>query len=172
MIITINNQPLDFALEDEKTLGEVFGGLESWLESGGLSISAVEVDGETESAGALDAVFLRTVDTVSVVSIYTRKLERTSLESLKPALPAITRGLEDFALNMQTGHDAEAGRAIGAFADFAEQLLPLCGAEDAASLSKIIKEIYAAYESGDSVLTGDLCEYEAAPLLERILQNG
>lgn len=47
MEIKINNQKIDFSLEDEKTLGDIVDGIYQWLGSSGYRISAIEHDGST-----------------------------------------------------------------------------------------------------------------------------
>lgn len=47
MEITINDQPLEITLEQEKTLGEVIKGLEVWLETGNLVVFSAHADAGT-----------------------------------------------------------------------------------------------------------------------------
>ena len=44
MRIRINDQSIDFTLEDEKTLGEVVEGIEQWLNSSRMQICALSID--------------------------------------------------------------------------------------------------------------------------------
>ncbi|MFO7729591.1 MAG: hypothetical protein R6V86_02390 [Spirochaetia bacterium] len=47
MRISINEQAIDFSLENEKTLGEVIDGIHTWLEDSGYQIFSLEYDGNT-----------------------------------------------------------------------------------------------------------------------------
>ncbi len=47
MEIRINEQKIDFSLEEEKTLGDVLIGIRSWLGDSGFLISSIEKDGKS-----------------------------------------------------------------------------------------------------------------------------
>jgi hypothetical protein len=86
--------------------------------------------------------------------------------------------LENFALNIQMGKDREAAETIADFSALTAKifrLIPLlrCGNPAVESLfadesffeefNAALKEFFTAYEEGDTVLSGDLAEYEIAP---------
>lgn len=45
MEITLNSEPFDVTIENEKTLSELFSGLDDWLNSSGFEISGMVIDG-------------------------------------------------------------------------------------------------------------------------------
>jgi len=45
--ISINEQAIDFTLENEKNLGEVLHGIDTWLENSGYQIFSIDFDGTT-----------------------------------------------------------------------------------------------------------------------------
>jgi hypothetical protein len=95
--------------------------------------------------------------------------------------------LEELSLDIQTGKDARAAETIRAFSGIAEKIfrifnmLKLAGfpvgeitVENASITTYItdfgtaLRELLAAYEQHDTVLVGDLAEYEMAPRLHRL----
>jgi hypothetical protein len=103
----------------------------------------------------------------------------TALLSMKEKVYDISARLEVLSLNMQTGKDREATETVYLFSQTAEKLfriIPLmpAAANDAEcraffeEFTGVLKEFFAAYKAQDSVLTGDLAEYEVAPRLLEI----
>jgi len=95
--------------------------------------------------------------------------------------------LEELSLDIQTGKDARAAETIRAFSGVTEKvfrvfnMLKLAGfpvgeitVENASITACItefgtaLRELLAAYEQHDTVLVGDLAEYEMAPRLHRL----
>ncbi|MDR1232115.1 MAG: hypothetical protein LBK61_12050 [Spirochaetaceae bacterium] len=104
------------------------------------------------------------------------KNPEAALLSMKENIYDITGRLEVLALNMQMGKDREATETVYQFSEAAEKLfriIPLMPAvaNDAAyrtffeEFTGVLKEFFAAYQAQDSVLTGDLAEYEVSPRL-------
>jgi hypothetical protein len=99
-----------------------------------------------------------------------------ALSSMKENIYDITGRLEILALNMQMGKDKEATETVYLFSEAAEKLfriIPLMSvvANDVEyrtfleEFTGVLKEFFAAYQAQDSVLTGDLAEYEVSPRL-------
>jgi hypothetical protein len=97
------------------------------------------------------------------------------------------RRLEDLPLDIQTGKDGHAAETVQIFSRLGEKifrLFNLMKAEGYAlehrragdvplrdyieEFGAALRELLAAYESGDVVLVGDLAEYELAPRLQNI----
>ena len=47
MKIVLNNEEIDFTLEDEKTLGDVLSGIEKWIQKSGFNITSIRANGKT-----------------------------------------------------------------------------------------------------------------------------
>jgi hypothetical protein len=99
-----------------------------------------------------------------------------ALLSMKEKIYDITARLEVLSLNMQMGKDREATETVYEFSKTAEklfriiQLMPAAadGAEDRLFFEEftgVLKEFFQAYQTQDSVLAGDLAEYEVSPRL-------
>jgi len=96
--------------------------------------------------------------------------------------------LVDFPLDIQTGKDARAAQSITIFSGITEKIFRILGqlnnqgylsqADDEKPLNliisefgSIVRELLEAYEKNDSVLVGDLAEYEAAPRLQELYNS-
>jgi len=108
------------------------------------------------------------------------------LNNLKPLLDEICTKLVNLALDIQTGKDAQAVKTIQAFSGLSEKILRTVrqldiqgilsqdtGERESFSViinefGKLIKELLEAYEKHDTVLVGDLAEYEASPKLQEL----
>jgi len=120
---------------------------------------------------------------------------KSELINLEPILNEICVRLTDLPLDIQTGKDARAAQTIQLFSAVTEKIFriikqlntqgylsPDVQQTDNKSLtelmsyfSNILRELLEAYEKNDSVLVGDLTEYEASPkikeLYKAILEN-
>ena len=86
MIIKINDKPLEFSLEKESTLGEVFSALEEWLSSSGHRLSEISIDGQAISAGMLEEVFKRDANSIKSLDIITNAIAELAAASLQTLL--------------------------------------------------------------------------------------
>jgi hypothetical protein len=94
-----------------------------------------------------------------------------------PAISEISKRLEDLPLDVQTGKDARAAETIALFSGVTEKLFRLLhilrrGGVVVENISgflsefgSAVKELHSAYTNKDTVLVGDLAEYELAPRL-------
>jgi hypothetical protein len=115
-----------------------------------------------------------------------RELEnpRRELAAAAPLVESLAGRLKDLPLELQTGKDRRASETMGIFSTLAEKLVRLFNllkieglfpenitVEGTPVLDYIgefdstLKELIRAYEEGDTVLVGDLAEYELAPRL-------
>ncbi|MDR2143803.1 MAG: hypothetical protein LBP29_05490 [Treponema sp.] len=105
---------------------------------------------------------------------------RDPASEIRASLPAITeisKRLEDLPLDVQTGKDARAAETIALFSGVTEKLFRLLhilrrGGIAVESIGgfldefgSVVKELHSAYTNKDTVLVGDLAEYELAPRL-------
>jgi hypothetical protein len=114
----------------------------------------------------------------------------TALLSMKEKIYDITARLEVLSLNMQMGKDREATETVYEFSKIAEKLFRIIQLMSAASgnaggasslagdvsslagdvhffeeFTGVLKEFFEGFQARDSVLVGDLAEYEIAPRL-------
>jgi hypothetical protein len=106
------------------------------------------------------------------------------LSNLKPLVDETCTKLADLALDIQTGKDAQAAKTLQVFSGLSEKMLRTVKQLDIQGIlseetkekeafsgiiseyGKLIKELLEAYEKHDTVLVGDIAEYEASPRLQ------
>jgi hypothetical protein len=116
-------------------------------------------------AGRLADLAARTADPVAAVA--------ESAAVVAPLVP----GLAGIAVQLQTGRDREAMAAVTVLCDAVQRLLPLVAflprdpdrERLTAELNAALRDLLAAFEAKDTVLIGDLAEYEVAPRLAGLL---
>jgi hypothetical protein len=115
-----------------------------------------------------------------------RELEnpRGELGNSGPLVEALAQRLRDLPLDIQTGKDLRAAETMGIFSTLAEKLIRLFNMlkveglfpenltvggvpapEYIGAFDATLKDLIHAYEERDTVLVGDLAEYELAPRL-------
>ena len=107
------------------------------------------------------------------------------LKTAEPILNEICERLVDLPLDIQTGKDARAAQTIQLFSAVTEKIFRIfrqldiqgylthsSGDKSLSSLitdfGNILKELLTAYEKNDSVLVGDITEYEASPKVKEL----
>ncbi|MCL1928359.1 MAG: hypothetical protein FWG07_06175 [Treponema sp.] len=131
----------------------------------------------------------------AVISLVTERIReiKNPIEEMKmlhPLTEEIAKKLEDLPLDMQTGKDGKAAETITIFSSLVEKIFRLIflfnyyktdidsigvpsmnGSEKQnlkdyiGEFSAALKELISAFENKDTVLVGDLAEYELAPRL-------
>jgi len=118
-----------------------------------------------------------------------RELQDPAAEVMRagPLVGEVCARLEEFSLDIQTGKDARAAETVRTFSGIAEKLFRVFNVlkiqgfpvgeitvENVsitayiAEFSTALRELLAAYEQRDTVLVGDLAEYEMAPRLRNL----
>jgi hypothetical protein len=117
------------------------------------------------------------VSLLSLINERIREIENPEEEirSSKAFIGEIAQRLEDLSLDIQTGKDHRAAETITFFSTLAEKILRVIFLmqhfntinleNDIKEFNTAMKELIAAYENKDTVLVGDLAEYELAPRL-------
>lgn len=82
MNIRIDGKPADITLESEKTVGEVLAGIQDWLETSGLVISGLELDGASRGSAALDGAFTQPLEGISSINVITSTWGELMMEAL------------------------------------------------------------------------------------------
>ena len=83
MVITLNSEPLDVTIENEKNLSELISGLSGWLNESGYEITGIVKDG-TE------------------LELYKDEWSKTDLQSIKTLDIKAVSGTERYISDLQT----------------------------------------------------------------------
>ena len=110
------------------------------------------------------------------------------LRNIEPILNEICERLVDLPLDIQTGKDARAAQTIQVFTAVAEKIFRIFRQLDCqgffskitaksdvkplvqliTEFGNVLKDLLEAYEKNDSVLVGDLTEYEVSPKIKEL----
>jgi len=189
MKILINGVNLDYQIEQEKTIGDILGSVEAECEKSSMTITGLKADGSIIPAEKLDAFFSWPLDSVVTLELTTTSGQdiRTMLRKLGMSFTSSIPQLQEVPILLQTGKDLKVMEIINACSSDLKNLyqilpllsitgLPSCGpdvngillADYPAELSPILKELMGALESKDTILVGDLSEYELAPRIQHL----
>ncbi len=189
MILRINGEMIDFTPENEATLGEVLGSLESECERSCQTITNIKIDGNIIPAEHLDEVFSRKPESVESIELETINGDhiRTLLAESGATLLAFIPRLEQIPVELQTGKDMEVMESINAFSLELQNLyrllplMPLTGIQYEEELfedrpihecpnllSPLLEDLLSALKENDTIMIGDISEYELAPRISRL----
>jgi hypothetical protein len=192
MELYVNGAVLDVTLENEKTMGEVFQALEQSLEENGATIIDVSVDGKNIPAEELESLFAAPVESVARLDVETANVSdiRGMLKNAAVRYRSLIKPLEDIPVAFQLSNDSAAIQTITEFADamgYFYQLMPLVELfashfEDlkvadetlpafAAAMRPVLGDFLDAFDRKDTVLTGDIAEYEISPRLKTLVET-
>ncbi len=105
---------------------------------------------------------------------------RAALARLAAELEGAAAGISEVSVLLATGRDRQAMEAVVRFSELSQRLLRLLGTlgvpavggreprEFFAGLNGMLRELLAAFQARDTVLIGDLLEYEIAPRLRQL----
>lgn len=187
MKLLLNGQEIGFTLENEKTVGDVLRSLELECEKNNATIIRIAVNGSDIQAEKIDELNTLTVencDTADITTISSSDII-ASMKDLLPELEKLAANLEELPVTLQGSDMNKAGAVIKSFTDqfdvlchlttltalfpdvFSSKTIDGMSISDfIKSFSPILKDFENAFSSSDTVLTGDLAEYELKPRIE------
>lgn len=98
MEILVNQEPLDYQLEDESSLGDVLDGLFAWLHEGQYTITAVDVNDQEVAVDADDDWRDRALSDIERISVHAMpldQLESATLATLSEYVSLVRQSLEN-----------------------------------------------------------------------------
>lgn len=187
MKLMLNGQEIGFTLENEKTVGDFLRSLEVECEKNNATIIRITVNGSDIPADKIEGLNEVSVDDAECVEVTTISSSDIiqSMKDIIPQLESLSKDLEDLPVILQSGEAGKAGSIIKSFADifdilchlttltalfpdvFADKKIDDMSISDfIKSFSPILSDFENAFSSSDTVLTGDLAEYELKPRIE------
>lgn len=188
----VNGQKLDITLQDEKTIGDVLRAFEVSCEENKLATIGINVNGKNISAEDFDSTAAQELkdDTKIDVTVISEDSVADAFKKTSEQLNNVIGLLQNVPVEMQSGKDGKAKQSIIMLTDvmnnfcstvtwaslFPERFgnLNVDGknmSEFLAEFSPILKDFSDALENQDSVLIGDLAEYEICPRLESLSKS-
>ena len=185
----INGQQVEVQLEDEQTVGDVLKSFESTCEENDAAVIGIAVDSKQITAELFDEEAAKPLgsNTKFEFSIVTKNDIKASFEKLSELFNELAAQMEGVPVALQSGKNTEVSESIKRLADSIEQF---CHVATLASLfpdtfstsslngisfkdffaefSPILKDFEDALQNNDTVMLGDLSEYEICPRLKEI----
>ena len=191
----INGQQVEVQLEDEQTIGDVLKSFEKTCEENKAAVIGITVDGKQITADIFDQEAAKPLgkDTKFEFSIVTENDIKASFVKLSELFDELANQMENVPVALQSGKNLEVSESIKKLADSIDQfchiatlasLFPETFSSESlnginfkdffAEFSPILKDFEDALQNNDTVMLGDLSEYEICPRLKEIsaaLQN-
>lgn len=185
----INGDPVEVQLENEKTVGDVLTSFELTCEQNKAAVIGITVNDEYISAETFDEIALKPLDGEMKFefTVVTSDSIKQSFNMLSQLFIELSEQMENIPVVLQSGKNKEASESIKKVADSIDQFchiatLATLFPEDFkdttinnmnfndffADFSPILLDFEQALQNNDTVLIGDLSEYEICPRLKAI----
>ena len=188
----INGQQVEVQIEDEQTVGDVLRSFEATCEENEAAVIGITVDGNQITADSFDTEAQKPLgnNTKFEFSIVTKTDIKNSFQKLAELFSELAVQMEEVPVALQSGKNLEVSESIKKLADNIDQF---CHVATLASLfpdtfketnlngmnfkeffadfSPILKDFETALQNNDTVMLGDLSEYEICPRLKEIAKS-
>ena len=188
----INGDPVEVQLEGEETIGDVLKSFEMTCEENAAAVIGIRVDGIDITAETFDQEAAKPIgkDTKFEFSVVTKDSIKQSFVELAKLFEELSQQMENVPVALQSGKNKEVSESIKTVADSIDNF---CHIATLASLfpqdfaarqiqgknigeffgdfSSILSDFEEALKNNDTVLIGDLSEYEICPRLKAISQS-
>lgn len=192
MELFVNETKIDIQLEDEKTVGEVLTAFESELEKENATIININLDGKTIFPDEIDNILQKELEanTIIKLEVISQNQIEQSFSVQKELSSTLAEEIKTLSVKFISGKDKEANSIIAKLADLIDSL---CHTASLSALfpqkfgnlriegktfpeffkdfSEILRDFENAFESKDTVLMGDLGEYEISPRLIQLANS-
>ncbi len=187
--VYMNGQPIDAQLENEKTVGEVLKSFEETCEANDAAVIGIEIDDVQVTAETFDAIAEKPLtDNIKFsFTVVTINMLKESFSQLSDLFNELSEKMSQVPVELQSGKNKEVSLSIKKVADGIDEL---CHFSSLATLfpetfkeaiidgqsfkdffndfSPILLDFEQAMQNNDTVLIGDLAEYEICPRLKSI----
>lgn len=190
MKIYINGQEADITLDTEQNLGDVLKSFEMECERNNATTINIVVNGQELLANEFDTIILKSIEEIETLELttITENDVLASLQDIGERFCQIVDDLKMISVQFQNGHDKQAFATVTKLADNVDYF---CKATALSSLfperfvnmdvegvkvqdffadfSSVLAEFEEAFKNSDSIMLGDLAEYEITPRIESIV---
>ncbi len=184
----INGGQIDVTLEGEKTVGDVLRSFEMTCEQNDTAVTGILLDGKKITAEIFDEAARQSLseNTRLEFTVVSKSAVRESFRNLASLFRNLSERMARIPAELQQGRDSDANASIKALADGIDEFCHVTAlaslfedfrsvsidgktvSEFFSDFSGILSEFERALKTGDTVLTGDLSEYEISPRLAAI----
>lgn len=191
MELFVNNEKLDVSLENEKTVGDVLKAFEVECEKNQAATIAIAVNGKNVAAADFEIVSAMELTQETKIELTVLNLSEidNAFEMAATDFEALGESLAQVSVLIQSGKDKDVNALIKQTADAIDNFCHIVAysalfpeaysnitiegksvSDFFAEFSPVLHDFESALESKDTVLTGDLAEYELAPRIKAIAQ--
>ncbi len=188
----INGNKVDVTFEGEKTIGDVLKSFAKTCEDNFAAVIGIFVNGKQITADIFDEEALKPLEenTKFEFTIVTKDTIKDSFANLSVLFDQLAAKMEQVPVDLQNGKVAEVSESIKTLADsinefchiatlatlfpdtFSEKTINNMNFKDFfADFSPILSDFEQALQNNDSVMIGDLSEYEICPRLHAIADS-
>lgn len=189
MELFINGQKLDITLEDEKTVGDVLRSFEENAAQNHCATVGIHIDGKQINAEDFDKASQAPIDSVEKIdlSVVSEDAVADAFKSAAQGINETVDLLKQIPVQLQSGGDSKAKASITHLADTVDNFCHIIALStlfpekfgaikvDGKNLSgffedfmPVFNDLNGALSSGDTVMLGDLAEYEISPRLKAL----
>jgi len=189
MELFINGSKVDITLEDEQTVGDVLKSFEEECAKNEATTVSIVLNGHLVSANEFEQTAKTPLDenTKLELAVISKSDIIYSFNNESSKCASLAESLKEIAVKFQSGKDAEANTIITSLADLIDEI---CNTSTLSALfpevflklkidekplneffqefQPVLSDFEKAIESKDTVLIGDLAEYEISPRLESL----
>lgn len=187
--ILINGNKIDAQLESEQTIGDVLRSFEITCEENEAAVIGITVDGKTVTADDFDQEATKPLgeNTVFDFSVITKQAVKESFDNLAICFDELSVKMANVPMDFQNGKAQNVTSSIKELADNIDNLSHIAalaslfpGSFSTTTIagqnfndffqefSPILLDYEQALQANDTVLIGDLSEYEICPRLRSI----
>lgn len=187
----INGEPVEVQLEGEETIGDVLKSFEITCEENSAAVIGITVDGTTITAETFDSEAGKPLgkDTKFEFSVVTKDSIKQSFAALSQLFSELSEQMENVPVALQSGKNKEVSESIKKVADSIDNFCHIAAlaslfpqdfsktkiegkdfSEFFQEFSPVLVDFEQALSNNDTVLIGDLSEYEICPRLKAISQ--
>ncbi|MCQ2249395.1 MAG: hypothetical protein MJZ50_10345 [Treponema sp.] len=185
----VNGEKIDVTLESEKTAGDILKSFEEEASKNDATTIAIRINGSDIPPEKIDESMnmeLKDIDRIEL-TVLSKIQVVESLKQAKGRFDELKEKMADVPVALQSGREKEANTIIAVLADAINEF---CHTVTLSALfpdvyeslvidgqpinsffeqfAPIVADFEESLKNGDSVTSGDLCEYEIAPRLEQI----
>lgn len=185
----INGTPVEVKIEDEQTIGDVLSSFEKTCEENKVAVIGIIIDGKQITANIFDDEVNKPLEknTKFEFTVVSENDIKASFIKLTELFNELAKKMEQIPVELQNGKNLEASNSIKQLADAIDQfcriatlasLFPQTFKDSAienmnfadffADFSPVLKDFEDALKNNDTVMIGDLAEYEICPRLLQI----
>ena len=185
----INGEPVEVQLEGEETIGDVLKSFEMTCEENAAAVIGITVDDKVITAETFDEEAGKPLgkDTKFNFNVVTKDSIKQSFIELSKLFNELSKQMEQIPVSLQAGKNKEVSESIKHVADSIDNFCHIAAlaslfpqdfgavkidgkqfSEFFEDFSPILADFEQALSNNDTVLIGDLSEYEICPRLKAI----